>query len=94
MCKTQAADVRLVAVQVLLQLYSNPDNASPLQPFKARFLQRFQELAYDVDDRVAAKGVCGGAYCHTFTCLRLPHCHHDDNLPIIIIMITNPSSSS
>lgn len=51
--------VRVTAVDAVIALYREPANASPLQPFKARFLQRFQELAYDVDDHVAAKGVRG-----------------------------------
>lgn len=58
--QSQSPAVRSTAVDAVIALYQDRANASPLQPFKARFLQRFQELAYDVDDTVATKGVRWG----------------------------------
>jgi hypothetical protein len=55
----QDARVRLASVTALLALYSNPDNGAALADFTQRFAQRFGELFYDADERVAVKGVRG-----------------------------------
>jgi len=49
--------VRQTAATALLELYSVPDNMSPLDTFTDRFQTRYAELIYDVDEVVAVKGV-------------------------------------
>eukprot|EP00798_Chlamydomonas_sp_ICE-L_P010579 gene10579-12238_t len=51
------APVRLAAVTGVLQLFSEPENTMPMRDFKGRFLERFKELPYDVDELVAIKGL-------------------------------------
>ncbi len=49
--------MRQTAATALLELYSVPDNVSPLHTFTERFSTRYAELIYDVDEIVAVKGV-------------------------------------
>jgi hypothetical protein len=56
----QDPGVRLASASALLALYSDPDNRAALADFTQRFAQRFGELFYDVDERVAVKGVSWG----------------------------------
>ncbi len=46
-----------MALDALLEIYSNEENVSPLHGFTGRFQHRFAELVYDVDEAVAVKGV-------------------------------------
>ncbi len=50
--------MRQTAATALLELYSVPENVSPLHTFTERFSTRYAELIYDVDEIVAVKGVC------------------------------------
>jgi hypothetical protein len=49
--------VREAALDALLTLYKNADNLVSMHEFSERFKDRFLELANDVDDDVAVKGV-------------------------------------
>ena len=49
--------MRQTAATALLELYSVPENVSPLHTFTERFSTRYAELIYDVDEIVAVKGV-------------------------------------
>ena len=49
--------MRLGAVSGVLSLYRLSENTLGLRDFKGRFLERFKELPYDIDERVAVKGV-------------------------------------
>ena len=49
--------MRLAAVSGVLALYGTADNVMGLREFKGRFMERFKELPYDIDEAVAVKGV-------------------------------------
>lgn len=51
--------VRSTALDRLLEAYQEESNVSALHDFTDRFMPRYRELVYDIDEGVAVQGVSG-----------------------------------